>query len=208
VASASLQASSDHIYALVATPETARKGNIVQLRPLSGAIEGNGALADPDKTTPNLLDIIPPPPLYPPPKHVKVTQDSVNLRQSTPDVSDLYSKVNKIKNVGSGTNSTKRKRLRKHSSAGNNKNNCDNGSGLTRSASAAVDWKSLDDADSSASESDNIVAGVGTVGGTDLGGGGRAAGEIRPDVVQQCRENGGAGNTAAGTSVLAAAEKK
>ena len=45
------------------------KCQIVQLRPLSGAeSEGNGILEDHDKTTPNLLDMIPPPPHYPPPR--------------------------------------------------------------------------------------------------------------------------------------------
>ena len=45
------------------------KCQIVQLRPISGAeSEGNGILEDHDKTTPNLLDMIPPPPHYPPPR--------------------------------------------------------------------------------------------------------------------------------------------
>ncbi len=213
-----MHASSDHIYALVATPETAKKppqneANVaVQLRPLSMASEGAGFLEDPDKTNPNLLDMIPPPPHYPPPTPAKLalgglkpagqqlssgglkaaTQQppaAVPARRSQAfaeqdfgDVSDLYSKVNKSKtaasnNANTGTNSARRRKLRKNSSAAGKSNNCDNSGDMKRSASAAVaDWKSLDDADSSSSESD--VPG----GGTDLS----AAGELRPDVVQQC----------------------
>ena len=132
----SLHASSDHIYALVATPTPdpdsgkGAKCQIVQLRPISGAeSEGNGILEDHDKTTPNLLDMIPPPPHYPPPRHGncsvilctspqwnllikiqkqihhihKIIHDSrlttasppleERVVQSTPDVTDLYSKV-------------------------------------------------------------------------------------------------------------------
>ena len=95
---------------------------------------------------------------------------------------------------GTGTNSAKRKRLRKHSSV-SAKNNND-----SSAAVAAVDWKSLDDADSSSSQSDE-KAGVTT--------------EVGPDVVQQC--NGGVSptNISAGTVVgaggsagVSAAEKK
>ena len=90
--------------------------------------------------------------------------------------------------------------MRKHSSvsAKNNNNNHNEAS----SAAAAVDWKSLDDADSSCSQSDEKSAGVAT--------------ELGPDVVQQC--NGGTSPTnaasaatvvvGAGGGGVSAAEKK
>ena len=94
---------------------------------------------------------------------------------------------------GTGTNSAKRKRLRKHSSVSGKNNN-----EASSAAVAAVDWKSLDDADSSSSQSDE-KAGVTT--------------EVGPDVVQQC--NGGVSptNISAATVVgagggVTAAEKK
>jgi len=101
----SLHASSDHIYALVATPTPdpdsagsnvrGTKCQIVHLRPISGAeSEGNGILEDHDKTTPNLLDMIPPPPHYPPPRFTPAsTPMEERVVQSTPDVTDLYSKL-------------------------------------------------------------------------------------------------------------------
>ena len=93
--------------------------------------------------------------------------------------------------------------MRKHSSVSAKNNN-----EAPPSAAATVDWKSLDDADSSSSQSDEkgglaATAAVAGVGATEMG----------PDLVQQC--NGGISPTnAAATALvgagggLSAAEKK
>ena len=100
-----------------------------------------------------------------------------------------------------GTNSAKRKMRRKHSSVSAKNNNNNN---EASAAAASVDWRSLDDADSSSSLSDEKAErGVAT--------------ELGPDLVQQC--NGGMSpptNVSAATGVVAggagggvsAAEKK
>ena len=83
--------------------------------------------------------------------------------------------------------------MRKHSSV-SAKNNND----AAPSAASAVDWKSLDDADSSSSQSDEKGDRAATAAAAGVG-----ATEMGPDLVQQC--NGGISPTNAAAAPVVAA---
>ena len=94
--------------------------------------------------------------------------------------------------------------MRKHSSVSAKNNN-----EAPPSTAAAVDWKSLDDADSSSSQSDE----KGDRAATTAAAGVNATAEMGPDLVQQC--NGGISPTNASAPAVvgagvgvSAAEKK
>ena len=86
----SIQGSSDHIYAIVATPETKRgemlssANSLILVPAKKKTVESQTGVASCNKTTTTLVDILPPPPLYPPPMSGPTDASAL---------SDLYSKV-------------------------------------------------------------------------------------------------------------------